>query len=292
MNSSLSTKMMIAAALAASSLLSPMAHAQAWPTKPVKLVQGFAPGGNGDIISRLLAQKISEPLGQTVIVEGRTGSGGNVAADFVAKSPADGYTIILLTGGHAVSAAMYRQLPFDPFEDFSMISLAAEFAFVVGTQHLAGEFFKSVAGIDIIHIPYRGGGAPVTDVMAGRVSMLFDTFTPTLPHIKSGKLRALGVTSKTRAAALPELVPVADTLPAYEVTSWVGIAAPAKLPGAILDRFNQELVRAIAAADVRERLTGLTTIPRSSTPAEMRSHVASEIAKWKRVVEVAKIERQ
>jgi tripartite-type tricarboxylate transporter receptor subunit TctC len=314
-----------AAVLAAITLGSPPAAAQAWPAKPIKLVQGFAPAGNGDIIARLMAQKISEPLGQQVIVEGRTGSGGNLASDFVAKSPPDGYTIILLTGGHAVSAAMYRQLPFDPIEDFTMASMVATFAFVVATasdsplmsiadviaaakkapgtlsfssvgvgstQHLAGELFKSVAGIDITHIPYRGGAAPVNDVMTGRVSMLFDTLTPTLPQIKAGKLRALAVTSKARSATLPDLPPVADTLPSYEVTSWVGIAGPAKLPGAVLERLNHELVRAIATQDARERLAGLGADARSSTPAEMRSHVAGEIAKWKRVVEVAKIERQ
>ena len=314
-----------AAVLAALTLCASPAAAQTWPAKPIKLVQGFAPAGNGDIIARLMAQKISEPLGQQVIVEGRTGAGGNVASDYVAKSPADGYTIILLTGGHAVSAAMYRQLPFDPVEDFSMTSLVATFAFVVATasdsplksvadiiatakkapgtlsfssvgvgstQHLAGELFKSVAAIDITHIPYRGGAAPVNDVMTGRVSMLFDTLTPTLPQIKAGKLHALGVTSKTRSASLPEVAPVMDTLPTYEVTSWVGIAAPARLPGAILDRLNQELVRAIASPDARERLASLGADARSSTPAEMRSDVAAEIAKWKRVVEVAKIERQ
>ena len=314
-----------AAVLGGLALLSTAAIAQTWPAKPIKLVQGFAPAGNGDIIARLMAQKISDPLGQQVIVEGRTGAGGNVASDYVAKSPADGYTIILLTGGHAVSAAMYRQLPFDPVEDFTMTSLVATFAFVVATasdsplksvadiittakkapgtlsfssvgvgstQHLAGELFKSVAGIDITHIPYRGGAAPVNDVMTGRVSMLFDTLTPTLPQIKAGKLRALGVTSKTRSASLPDVAPVVETLPSYEVTSWVGIAAPAKLPGAILDRLNMELVRAIATPDAKERLASLGADAHSSTPAEMRTYVAGEIAKWKRVVEAAKIERQ
>lgn len=317
--------MLRAAVLAFTALLATQATGQTWPAKPIKLVQGFAAGGNGDIIARLVAQKIAEPLHQPVIVEGRTGSGGNLASDFVAKSPADGYTIILLTGGHAVSAALYKQLPFDPVDDFTMVSLVSQFAFVAATaadsplrsladviavakkspgtlsfsspgtgttQHLAGELFKSAAGLDIIHIPYRGGSAPVTDVMAGRVSMMFDAFTPTLPHIRSGKLRALGVTSSGRSALVPEIAPVADTVPNFEVTSWMGIAAPAKLPGPIVDRLNAEMVRIIGSADMRERLAGVGAEARFSTPAEMRNHIAGEIQKWKRVVEQSKIERQ
>lgn len=311
--------------IVATATITPPVMAQSWPAKPLKLIQGFAAGGNGDIIARLVAQNITGPLGQPVIVEGRTGSGGNVASDFVAKSPADGYTIILLSGGHAVSAALYKQLPFDPIEDFSMVSLISQFAFVAATaldsplksmadviaiskkapgslsftsagtgttQHLAGELFKSMAGIDMIHVPYRGGTAPVTDVMAGRVSMMFETFTPTLPQIKAGKMRALGVTSLTRSNILPELAPIADTVANYEVTSWMGIAAPPKLPAPLLDRLNREVLRAVASAEMRERLAGLGADARSSTPAEMRAHVAGEIGKWKQVVEVAKIERQ
>lgn len=312
-------------ALAGCALLATQASAQTWPAKPLKLIQGFAAGGNGDIIGRLVGQSITGSLGQPVIVEGRTGSGGNLASDFVAKSPADGYTIILLTGGHAVSAALYKQLPFDPVDDFSMISLISKFAFVVATapdsplksiadivavskkapgslsftsagtgttQHLAGELFKSAAGVDMIHVPYRGGTAPVTDVMAGRVSMMFETFTPTLPQIRAGKLRALGVTSLNRSSILPDLAPVADTVPNFEVTSWMGIAAPPKLPGAILERLNREILRAVASPEMRERLTGLGADPRSSSPADMRAHVVGEIGKWKQVVEMAKIERQ
>lgn len=315
-----------AAALLCAFLTLPAASlAQSWPTKPLKLIQGFAPGGNGDIVARVVAQNISPALGQPVVVEGRTGSGGNVASDYVAKSPADGYTIILLTGGHAVSAALYKQLPFDPLEDFSMVSLISQFAFVAATapdsplkniadviaaakkspgaltftsagtgstQHLAGELFKSMADVNMVHVPYRGGLAPVADVIAGRVSMMFETLTPTLPQIKAGKLRALAVTSTTRSGILPDLPPLADSLPGYEVTSWMGIAAPAKIPGPVLERLNQEVVKAVASSEMRERLASLGADARSSTPAEMRAHIAGEITKWKRVVETSKIERQ
>jgi tripartite-type tricarboxylate transporter receptor subunit TctC len=315
-----------AAALALAALLSTQAWGQSWPAKPIKLIQGFAAGGNGDIIARLVAQKLTDPLHQPIVVEARTGSGGNLASDFVAKSPADGYTIILLTGGHAVSAALYKQLPVDPVDEFTMVSLVSQCGCVVATasdsplksiadviadakkspgtlsftspgtgttQHLAGELFKSAAGLDMIHVPYRGGTAPVTDVIAGRVSMMFEAFTPTLPQIRAGKLRALGVTSTGRSALLPEIPPVAETVPNFEVTSWMGIAAPAKLPGPILERLNAEMIRIVGSADMRERLASVGGAEaRSSTPAEMRAHIAGEIQKWKRVVEDAKIERQ
>lgn len=301
------------------------AHAQSYPAKPLRLMHGFAAGGNADIISRILAERLTQALGQQVVVDAKTGAGGNLASEFVAKSAPDGYTLILLTGGHAVSAAMYKQLAFDPIEDFAMISTVVLFPFVIGTgpespmrtiadvldaarrspgkltfssvgvgstQHLAGELFKSVAGVDITHVPYRGGTTPINDVMAGRVDLVFDTFTPTLPQIKAGKLRALAVTSSAPAPALPDVPPVAKSLPGYEVTSWVGVAAPAKTPMAIVERLNRDLVAILAQADVKRRFEELGSEVHASSPTEMRAYVASEIAKWKRVVQTAGIERQ
>lgn len=297
----------------------------AYPTRPIRMWQGFAAGGNGDIIARLVAAKISEGLGQNVVVEGRTGAGGNLASELVAKSLPDGYTLILLTGGHAVSAAMYKKLPFEPVAEFSFVSLVNVFPFVIGTsaegavksvremveaarrepgklsfssvgvgstQHLAGELFASMAKVQLVHVPYRGGGAPVQDVMTGRVDFLFDTLTPTLPQIRAGKLRAIAVTSRTRIASLPDVPAVGETVPGYEVMSWTGVAAPAKTPPEIVRRLSQEVVKAIAMPDVQKRLSELGAEPRSSTPDEMRVHVESEIAKWRRVVDEAKIERQ
>ena len=296
-----------------------------YPTRPIRMWQGFAAGGNGDIIARLVAAKISEGLGQNVVVEGRTGAGGNLASELVANSLPDGYTLILLTGGHAVSAAMYKKLPFEPVAGFSFVSLVNVFPFVIGTsgegavksvremveaarrepgrlsfssvgvgstQHLAGELFASMAKVQLVHVPYRGGGAPVQDVMTGRVDFLFDTLTPTLPQIRAGKLRAIAVTSRTRLASLPDVPAVGETVPGYEVMSWTGVAAPAKTPPEIVRRLSQEVAKAVAAPDVQKRLTELGAEPRSSTPDEMRVHVESEIAKWRRVVDEAKIERQ
>jgi tripartite-type tricarboxylate transporter receptor subunit TctC len=245
----------------------PTAAQSDYPNRPIKLWHGFGAGGNADTVARLIAMKMSEGLGQPVLVDAKTGAGGNLASDMVAKMPADGYNLILLTGGHAVSGAMYKQLPFDPVTDFTMVSTVMFMPFVIGTsadspiktvaelieaakkepgklsyssvgvgstQHLAGELFSSMAGVDMIHVPYRGGAAPVQDVMTQRVTVLFDTLTPTTPHIRSGKLRALGVTSRERAPSVPEVPSAGDSLPNFEVTSWLGVAAPAKrlIPGA------------------------------------------------------------
>lgn len=308
------------------SLVSGPALAQSdYPNRPVKLWHGFGAGGNADTVARIIAMKMSEGLGQTVLVDAKTGAGGNIASDMVAKMPADGYNLILLTGGHAVSGAMYKQLPFDPVNDFSMISTLMFMPFVIGTsadspiksvadlieaakrepgklsyssvgvgstQHLAGELFSSLAGVDMIHVPYRGGGAPVQDVMTQLVTVLFDTLTPTTPHIRSGKLRALGVTSRDRAPSVPDVPSASETLPAYEVTSWLGVAGPAKLPADVLRRLNQEVARVVALPDVRQRLLALGGAPRSGSPEQMRTLVDTEVTKWRKVVNDAKIPRQ
>lgn len=301
------------------------AIAQSYPSKPIQFIQGFGAGGNGDVVARLLAAKLSEGMGQQVLVEGKTGAGGNIASAYVAKAPADGYTLILLTGGHAVSGALYSKLSFDPVDDFSMISTVTFFPFMLGTnpdlpirsvadliayaksnpgklnfgsagvgstQHLAGELFKTMAGIDVNHVPYRGGATVVQEVMAGRLDYLFETMTPTLPQVKAGRLRAIGVTSTAPAAALPEVPPIAQTVANFDVTSWMGVAAPPKMPRPILDRLNAEMRKVVASPDIRERLAALGGEPRASSSEEMRAHVAAEVAKWKRVVEVAKIEKQ
>jgi tripartite-type tricarboxylate transporter receptor subunit TctC len=308
------------------SLVSGHAVAQSdYPNRPIKLWHGFGAGGNADTVARIIAMKMSEGLNQTVLVDAKTGAGGNIASDMVAKMPADGYNLILLTGGHAVSGAMYKQLPFDPVNDFSMVSTLMFMPFVIGTsadspiksiadlieaakrepgklsyssvgvgstQHLAGELFSSLAGVDMIHVPYRGGAAPVQDVMTQRVTVLFDTLTPTTPHIRSGKLRALAVTSRDRAPSVPEVPSASEALPAYEVTSWLGIAAPAKLPADVLRRLNQEVARVVALPDVRQRLMAFGGAPRSGSPEQMRTLVDTEVSKWRKVVNDAKIPRQ
>ena len=303
----------------------PVAAQSDYPNRPIKLWHGFGAGGNADTVARLIAMKMGEGLGQPVLVDAKTGAGGNLASDMVAKMPADGYNLILLTGGHAVSGAMYKQLPFDPVTDFTMVSTVMFMPFVIGTsadspiktvaelieaakkepgklsyssvgvgstQHLAGELFSSMAGVDMIHVPYRGGAAPVQDVMTQRVTVLFDTLTPTTPHIRSGKLRALGVTSRERAPSVPEVPSASDSLPNFEVTSWLGVAAPAKLPPAVLSRLSQEVARVVALPDIRQRLLDLGGAPRAGSSEQMRVLVDSEIVKWRKVVNDAKIPRQ
>ncbi len=301
------------------------AQAQAFPSKPIRIVQGFGAGGQADTLARILGQGLSEEIGQTVIVEGRTGAGGNIASEYVVKSPADGYTLILQTNGHAVSAALNKTLPYDPLHDFKWLSLTTGFVFLVGnspesrisslkelietakndpgklsfssvgvgtTQHLIGELLQSTAGVKMLHVPYRGGGAPVSDVIAGRVDILFDTFTVARAHVQGGKLRALAVTSRTRIPQLPDVPTVAETVPGFEVTSWMAVAGPSGLSADAVDRLHRALVRGAVRPEIRKRLADLGGTPTSSTPEETTRHVAAQIDKWKRVVDQANIPKQ
>ena len=315
----------LAALLAAGSIFVPGAvQAQAYPSKPLKLIQGFGAGGNGDITARILAGAMSPGLGQPIVVEGKTGAGGNIASDYVAKSPPDGYTLILLTGGHAVSGGLYKSLPFDPVNDFAMVSTVTFFPFVISvradhpaksfadliamarntpgglkyssvgigsTQHLVGEYLAATAGVELLHVPYRGGAAPVEALLRGDVDIMIDTVTFTIGQIKGGKVIALAVTNPTPWAALPGVPTVAETYAGFEVRSWTGLAAPRGTPPEIVERLNAEVRRALAQPEARKRLEELGNEVRAGSPEQMRTHVASEIAKWKRVVDQAKIER-
>jgi len=311
--------------VAAAALGPPRAQAQAFPSKPIKIVQGFGAGGQADTLARILGQGLSEEIGQTVVVEGRTGAGGNIASEYVAKSLADGYTLILQTNGHAVSAALNKTLSYDPLRDFKWLSLTTGFVFLVGTspesrikslqqlidtarkepgklsfssvgvgttQHLIGELLQSTAGVKMLHVPYRGGGAPVSDVIAGRVDILFDTFTVARAQVQGGKLRALAVTSSSRIPQLPDVPAVAETVPGFEVTSWMAVAGPAGLSADIADKLNRGLVKGSFRPEIRKRLAELGGTPTSSTSDDTMRHVAAQIDKWKRVVEQANIPKQ
>ncbi len=316
----------LAAALVAAAALGPAgAQAQAFPSKPIRIVQGFGAGGQADTLARIFGQGLSEEIGQTVIVEGRTGAGGNIASEYVVKSPPDGYTLILQTNGHAVSAALNKTLPYDPLRDFKWLSLTTGFVFLVGTspdsrirslkdlietaknepgrlsfssvgvgttQHLIGELMQSTAGVKMLHVPYRGGGAPVSDVIAGRVDILFDTFTVARAQVQGGKLRALAVTSSNRIPQLPDVPAVAETVPGFEVTSWMAIAGPPGLAAETVEKLHGALVRGAFRPEMRKRLAELGGTPTSSTPEETTRHVAAQIDKWKRVVDQANIPKQ
>ena len=302
------------------------AMAQNFPDKPITLVQGFASGGNADTIARIVAQGLSKELGQPVLVEAKTGAGGNVASAAVARARADGHTLILLTGGHAVSAAMYKSLVFDPVEDFDWISMVTRFPFVLATasdspsktvgdvvraakaapgtvtfssvgigstQHLSGELFQAMAGVQLNHIPYRGGAAPLQDVLTRRVDLMFDSVTVTKGQIEAGKLRALGVTSTDSSPFLPGVPPLREAVKDFEVTSWTAIAAPKGLPPAVAQKIHAAALKTLADPAVVKQLeaTGGVASP-SAVPAELKRFVQSQVGKWKKVVHDANIPQQ
>jgi tripartite-type tricarboxylate transporter receptor subunit TctC len=298
---------------------------ETYPTRPVLLTHGFAAGGNGDVVSRIIAEALSPRLGQPVIVEPRPGAGGNTASARVAKAEPDGYTLISLTGGHAVSAAIYKSLQFDPLDDFQMISVYGYQAFMVAvrkdspiksiadliaaakaapgkvtyssvgvgsTQHLAGALLCAMAGIDMTHVPYRGGSAPMTDLLGGTIDLSVDTLTVIEPQLRAGAVRALGVTSGAKWWSLPDIVPIAETVPGYDVRTWLGLAAPKGTSAAVVARLNTAIRAGLADPQTEGRLRKIGMEVRASSPEEMREMVAAQIAKWKKVVADAKIPQQ
>ena len=300
------------------------ANAQTWPERPITLIHGFGAGGNADSISRLVATALSEQLGVAVIVDARPGAGGNIASDMVARAEPDGTTITLLTGGHAVSAALYKKLKFDPVGSFAFVSLIGTFPFVIATradspitdlasliatakaqpgkltfssvgfgstQHLTGELLSISADIKLTHVPYRGGMQPLTDVLGGQIDLIVDTITVTGPAIKAGTLRGLGVSSAEPWPSLPGIAPIARQLPGFDVRSWIGIAAPANTPPAVIARLNQALRTTIASPAFQERLDLLGVRAQASSPTEMRDFVAAEIKRWSGVIETAGVQR-
>ncbi len=303
-----------------------LALAQAYPTKSVRIVLPFGPGGVADITTRTIAPKLSEGLGQQVVVENMPGAGGIRAASEVVKSEPDGHTLLLLTNGNAVSQALFKSLPYDPVNDFAMISTVGFFSMVIvtganskyktlqeviaavkqnpgklnigtitpgGTQHLAGELFRSTAGIDALVVPHKTTGEVVVGVRNGNLDIAVDFIAPLIAGIKAGDLRALAVTAGRRQPQLPE-VPTANEsgVKGYDVASWNALAAPAKTPRAVIQRVHDELAKALAAPEVQKRYAELGVEPRSSTPEALREFFVSESARWTRVVESAKIPKQ
>ncbi len=295
-----------------------------WPSKPIKYIVPFPPGGTTDILARLISAKLSTALGQQVLVENKAGAGGNIGSDFVAKSAPDGYTILGGTiSSHAINVSMYANMPYDPVKDFVPITLIGTNANVLvvdpknpakdlkeliaqakakpgamsfasagnGTsQHLSGELFKSMAGLQMEHIPYKGSAPAIQDVMAGQVPMMFDTTVVAAPHIKGGNVRALAVTSSKRVKGMESIPTMAEAgVPGYELVSWQGVFAPAATPKAIVTRLNAELVKIIAMPDIRERLDSLGVDPVANTPEEFAAFQKAEIAKWAKVVKDANI---
>jgi tripartite-type tricarboxylate transporter receptor subunit TctC len=297
-----------------------------YPSRAVTLTTGFAAGGNVDIISRIVAEGLTPRLGQPVIVEPRPGAGGNTASARHVNLPADGYALISLTGGHAVSGAIYKALPFDPVDDFQMISTVGYQSFMIAvradspirtvadliaaakaapgkltyssvgagsTQHLAGEWFSALTGVKMTHVPYRSGSATMNDLLGGQIDVAFDTITVVDPQFRAGKAHVLGVTSATRWWSTPDVAPVAEVVPGYDVRTWIGMAAPKGLPAPVLQRLNGAIRSVLDDPAVADRLrkTGGMDVSASS-PEEMRTMVAGQVARWKKVVADAGIPQQ
>ena len=306
-------------------LLAAGAWAQ-YPTQPVKIVLGYAAGGVADITARVLGQKLSQQLGQQVIIDNRPSAGQIVASEAVMKSEPDGHTLLWLNSGHAVSVSLFKSLPYDPVKDFAPISTVGAFGMVLavnpdspyrtlkdfiaaakaspgrinvgttnpgGTQFIAAELFKSMAGIDFQIVPYKATPAIITSLRGKDLQGMVEILAPMLPQIRSGSLRALAVTFDHRFGGLPDVPTIAEAgVTGYEASAWNALAAPAKTPKAIIDRLNRETAVAVAAQDLRQRLQDLGVDTRASTPEELRAHLISEMAKWKVVIERANIEKQ
>lgn len=308
-------------ALAALAALAGPAAAQDYPARPITLVIPFAAGGSTDLVGRLVAQKMSEDLGQQVVVENRGGAGGNLGAAHVAKAEPDGYTILMATvATHALNPAVYTKMPYDAEKDFAPISLLVVVPNVLtvhpsipannvqelvdllkkepgkysyassgnGTPlHLSGELFKTLAGVDVVHVPYKGAGPALIDVIAGQVPIMFDNLPSSTEHIKSGKLKGLGVTTKERSPTFPDMPAIADTLPGYETYTWNALFAPAGTPPEAVKRLNEAANKAVADPAVKAKLAEFSATVVGSTPEELGAHVKAELAKWAPIVKAS-----
>jgi len=312
--------------LMVSLLVSGAAFAQNYPDKNIKIMQGFAPGGNADAIARAVGSEISKSVGQAVVVEAQAGAGGTIAATTVAKAKPDGYTLLLATGGHAVAGAIYNNLNYKTVQDFEMVSTITYFPFLIvinaenkianfpallsqakanpgkiaygtagigSTHHLAGELLASMAKVDLLHVPYRGDAGSITALLAGDVPFIIAPPTAVLTNIKAGKLKAIAATGPQRWAGLPDVPTVAEQgVPGYDVRSWAGLMAPAGTPKSVIDKLNAETLKTLQLPHVKTRLEEMGGDVRGSTPDEMKNMVAFETQKWIQVVNNAKIPKQ
>ena len=308
-----------AAMLACAALATPAFAQPAYPSKPVRIISIFAPGGGNDVICRLVAQQLTERLKQQVIVENRVGANGIVGTEAVARAAPDGYTFTLIPSGHTVNASMYKKLPFDSLKDFTPITLAGSGPLVLAVHpslplknvrdlialaksrpgqltyvssgigasgHLAGALFDTMTGTKMEHIPYKGMSLAVSDLMGGQVSMTFGTSLSVIPHVRTGRLRALATTGAQRSPALPDLPTVAESgVLGYEAGLWYGFVGPARMPPEIVQRLNAEIVAILAQPDTREKLASQGLDARSSTPEEFARIIASDIVRWAAVVQ-------
>jgi tripartite-type tricarboxylate transporter receptor subunit TctC len=302
------------------------AAADSYPTKPIRLIAPSSPGSGVDIVARFFGQKLSENLKQQVVVDNRAGAGANLGAEIAAHAPRDGYTLFVGTPAHAINPALYTKLTYDIVKDFAPISMltTGQYVLVVNPSvpaksvqeliamakarpgtinfasagngnatHLAGELFKSLAKVDIVHVPYKGTGPALTDLIGGQVQIMFSNLTAAIPQMKTGKLRALAVTDTKRSPTVPDLPTMQEAgVPGYSVSSWYALFAPAGTPADILKRLNAETVKAMSAPDMKDRLAGEGAEPTTSTPAQLTAFLKEEIAKWGKVIKAAGIKAE
>jgi tripartite-type tricarboxylate transporter receptor subunit TctC len=309
----------IAALLACLLLVPAAAFAQTFPSKPVRIVNPFAPGGATDIIARQMAQKLTEAWGQPVIVENKPGASGAIGVEAVARSPADGYTLLIATQTtHAANPALYAKLPYDPEKDFAALTLAGStpLALMVhpslnigsvaelvdyarrnpgklryasggngSSQHLAGEQLAAMTGTTLLHVPYKGAGPALADLLGGQVDFMFDNLPTALPHVRAGKLRGLAVTTAARSGLAPELPTMAESgVPGFELSTWFAFYAPAATPRDVVEKIATSMRRALTQGDTRDKLTGIGVDVRGSTPEELATFASAERVKWARIV--------
>jgi tripartite-type tricarboxylate transporter receptor subunit TctC len=315
----------LAAGAAALPVMPRLACAQTYPSRPVHILCGFAPGGAADTVARLTAEWLSERLGQQFVVDNRPGAGTNIATEAVVQAAPDGYTLLLVTGANAINATLYQHLNFDFLRDMAPVAGIVRVPQVMivnpqlpaqtvpdfiayakanpgkinmgsggigSTLHVAGELFKMMAGVNLVHVPYRGDAPALVDLMGGQIQVMFDLTAAALPFIKAGKLRGLAVTSAARVPALPDLPTIGDVLPGYEATSFEGIAAPKGTPGNIVDRLNTALNAGLADAKFKARLADLGGDGLPGTPSDFRQLIADETAKWGKVVKFANLKAE
>ncbi|MFA5912297.1 MAG: tripartite tricarboxylate transporter substrate binding protein [Burkholderiales bacterium] len=301
------------------------AFADTWPSRPIKLIVPYPPGGSTDVTARLIADKLRAQLGQPVVVENKPGAGANIGADFVAKSPADGYTFLMATSTHVTNMSLYRNLPYDFVHDLAPVaqtafipnvlvitpkipvSTLAEFIAYVkdpkntvnygsagngSSQHLSAALFNSMAGGHMFHVPYKGGAPATADLIGGQIQVYFGPLVEVISYIKAGKIKALGITTKKRSPLLPDVPTIGEQLPGYEVALWNGVLAPAKTPAEIVDKMNHAIVAVLHEPEIKTRLAEQGSEPVGNTPEEFKHFIASEVGKWKELVKIsgAKIE--
>jgi len=307
----------LAAGAAALPAVSRRAWSQAYPTRPVRIVVGLAPGGSVDIVTRLMAQWLSDRLGQQFIVENRPGAGTNIATEAVVRAPPDGYTVLIVNAANAINATLYQNLKFNVIRDIALVAGMVRVANVMDVNpavpaktvpefiayaranpgklsfgsggngsslHVVGELFKMMAGIDMVHVPYRGGAPALIDLLGGQIQVMFDTIPQSLDYIRDGKLRALAVTTATRSEVLPDVPAIGDFVPGFEAGSWWGAGVPKNTPVEIIDKLNKEINAGLADPALKSRLAELGTTPLLFSPAEFGAFVRAETDKWAKVV--------